>query len=65
MQQVTQLKRGVADKTLDVDVFKGALKKSRLDAGAEATLPRRISEQLREVDARARQPEDRADVSVG
>jgi hypothetical protein len=43
------LKRVVADKTLDVIFSKVPCKKSRLYARAEATLARRISEQLREV----------------
>jgi transposase-like protein len=64
-QQVTQLKRLVADKTLEADFFKGALQKiearrqSRSDSGEThlRAAPRS--------DACARQPEYRADVSVG
>ena len=64
-QQVTQLKRVVADKTLEADFFKGALQKSRLDARAEATLATRHLRADPRSDAYARQPEYRADVSAG
>jgi transposase-like protein len=64
-KEIRDLKRLLADKTLEVDFFKGALQKSRLDGGAAAALARRRLRPNPGVDADARHPEYRADVSLG
>jgi len=63
-KEVRQLKRLLADKTLEVDFFKRALQKSRLDASGEEALARRHlpPNPGRHVDAR--QLGYRADVSA-
>jgi transposase-like protein len=63
-KQVRDLKRLLAEKTLEVDFFKGALQKARLDAGAQTALARRHLRPNPGDDADARQPEYRAYVRV-
>ena len=62
-QQLRQLKRLLAEKTLEVDFFKGALQKVEARRRAEATLAGRHLRTDSRSDAAARQPEYRADVS--
>jgi transposase-like protein len=63
--QVAQLKRLVADKTLEADFFKVPCKKSRLDARATGNLARRHLRPNPGADVDARQTEYRADVPDG
>jgi transposase-like protein len=60
-----QLKRVLAGKTLEVDFFKGALQKSRLDVRRAATLARGHLRPNPGSDVDARQLEYRADVLPG
>jgi transposase-like protein len=60
-----RLKLALAEKTLEVDFFKGALQKSRLDARATAKLARRHLGPNPGADVDARQIGYRADVSTG
>jgi hypothetical protein len=63
-KEVRELKRVLAEKTLEVDFFKGALQKSRLGARAAADLAGRRLRPDAGSDADARQPEYRAHVST-
>ena len=64
-QQVAQLKRLVADKTLEADFFKGALQKVEARRQSNKPAGETVSRPSPGVDADARQPEHRANVSVG
>ena len=61
-KQVLRLKQLLAEKTLEVDFFKGPCKKSRLDAGRATLLARRDLRRDPRTDALARQFEYRAHV---
>jgi transposase len=64
-KEARDLKRVLAEESLEVDFFKGALQKSRLDARRAATLARRHLRPDPRSDTDARQPEYRAHVSAG
>jgi transposase-like protein len=64
-KQVRDLKRVLAEKTLEVDFSKVPCKKSKLDARAKAVLARRRLRPSPGDDADARQPQYRADVPTG
>jgi hypothetical protein len=61
-KQVRDLKRVLAEKTVEVDFFKGALQKSRLGARATTALARRHLRTDTGNDSGARWPECRANV---
>jgi transposase-like protein len=64
-KEVSQLKRVLADKTVELDFLKGALQKSRLDGSRATTLAGRHLRPNPGSDVLARQREYRADVSTG
>src|ERR1700681_2162064 len=64
-KEINQLKRVLVDKTLELDFFKGALQKSRLDARRAASVARRRLRRNPRSDAFARQLKHRANVSAG
>ena len=64
-KEVSQLKRLLAEKTLEVDFSKVPCKKSRLDARSTVSLARRHLPPNPGSDVDARQLEYRANVSVG
>ncbi len=64
-KEVSQLKRVLADKTLELDFFKVPCKKSRLDGSGAAALAGRHLRPNPGSDVFARQLEYRADVSTG
>jgi len=64
LKEVSQFKRVLVDKVVEVDFSEMLYKKSRLDASREEALARRHLRPSPGDDADARQPEDRANVSV-
>jgi hypothetical protein len=64
-KEVSQLKRVLAEKTLELDFFKGALQKSGRDASRKTALARRHLRPNPGSDVLARQLEYRTDVSTG